>query len=108
MLWYFLLSKENATWEQRIGSFFVACQGCGQAAWQLAFRLYQTEGSVASPATPYGFAVNERFQIRCATCGCGTTVGHPSTWVGALPAPFQQESYPPSRAVPQYVALTYR
>ena len=108
MLFYFLFSKENTTWEQRIGSFLVGCQGCGQEAWQLTFRLYQTEGSVASPATPYGWAINERFQIRCSGCGCATSVAHPMTWAPTLASPFQQEQYPPQRAIPQYVALAFR
>ena len=107
MLWYFLLSKELTAWEHRIGCFFLTCKMCQKEGWQLTFRLYQTEGSALSPATPYTFAMKERYQIRCSLCGAATTVGHPQTWVPYLGVPFQNEQGPVNRAVPQYVALAY-
>jgi hypothetical protein len=108
MLWYFLLaSKELTTWEHRVGCFYLACKMCQRESWQLTFRLYQTEGSTISPATPYSFPLKERFQIRCTACSAATTVGHPQTWTPYLGVPFQNEQGAVTRAVPQYVSLAY-
>ena len=107
MLWYFLLSKEITVWEHRIGCFYLPCKLCQRDAWQLTFRLYQTEGSALSPARPDGFTMQERYQIRCSACGCATTVHHPQTWAPMLGVPFQHEQGPVMRGVPQYVALAF-
>ncbi len=105
MLWYLLASEQRSTWEHRIGSYMGPCNACRQQAWQLAFRIYQTKGTPASPGTPYGFAMNERYQIRCSACGAGSLTQHPSTWTQTVQ--FVQEYGPVAPATPAYVAMAY-
>ena len=100
-----LLSDDWAAWEHRIGAFHMPCRHCAQPSWQLTFRMYQTKGTKMSPPGPNDWPQNERFQVRCATCGAPTPVHHPSTWVQQLGVPFQQESYPVTSATPAYFAL---
>jgi hypothetical protein len=107
MLWYFLLSEQFTTYEHRIGSFCVPCKLCQREAWQLTFRMYQTKGSHANPAGPYGVPHNERFQIRCSACGAATAVHHPSTWAPALGQGFVPEQGAVSIGIPAYVALAF-
>ncbi|HSQ67193.1 MAG TPA: hypothetical protein VLM85_28445 [Polyangiaceae bacterium] len=106
MLFYLLASDQYSTWEHRVGSYPLPCNACRQQAWQLVFRIYQTKGTPAAPGTPYGFAMNERFQTRCSTCGVATLVNHPTTWVHSV-AGWVQEWGPVTPASPQYVALAY-
>lgn len=107
MLWYFLLKDKYTTYEHRIGSFCVPCKMCQREAWQLCFRMYQTKGSEASPAGPYSFPYNERYQIRCSACGAATLVHHPSTWAPALGAAWVNEQGPVTPGTLQYVGLVF-
>jgi hypothetical protein len=102
---YLLLSDDYAAWEHRVGSFFTTCPHCRQQAWQLTFRMYQTRGTMAQPPGPYDAPMNERFQIRCATCGGATQVNHPQTWVPTLGTTFNQENHAVTKATPAYFAI---
>jgi hypothetical protein len=103
-----LLNKTPTAWEHRIGSFRATCTHCRQEQWQLLYRLYHTEGSTMSPATPYGFVVGvERFQVRCSTCFGATSAGHPSTWAPQMGPGFVNENFPATAANPQYLRMAF-
>jgi hypothetical protein len=106
VLIYLLTAEQLATWEHRVGSYPFTCAMCRQQSWQLVFRIYQTKGTAASPGTPYGYAVNERFQARCSVCATATLVAHPTTWVQGVQG-WVQEWGPVGPGTPQYVALAY-
>jgi hypothetical protein len=101
----FLFSVANhyTSYEQRIGSFHVACPSCHQPAWQLAFRMFQIRGHNVMHQPE----INERFQIRCSACGTASSTLHPSLWVPQLTTPFNAEEHPAVPATPAYAALVY-
>lgn len=105
MLYYFF-SEQRSTWEHRVGSYVYACGTCRQQAWQHVFRVYQTHGTPASPGTPLGPVLAERFQTRCSSCGTAASVAHPSTWAATVQG-WVQEWGPAGPGTPRYVALAY-
>jgi len=107
MLWFLLLNEELRAWEQRVGAWVARCQTCQQNCWQLTFRIWRTKGSGLNPASPFGFAYGEAYQVRCSACGVAAMVGNPSQWVPPLGTAWQNESYPPMMANPRYMQMVF-
>ena len=107
MIWFLLLNEEFRVWEQRIGAWQAECQTCRRPGWQLVFRIWRTKGSAMNPASPYGYAYNECYQVRCSLCGAGTMTGHPAQWVPSLGPAYTYENLPPVFGTPQYTSMAY-
>lgn len=108
MLWFLLLNEELRAWEQRVGAWRARCQTCQQDAWQLTFRIWRTKGSGLQPATPWGYAYGEAYQVRCSGCGVAAMVGHPNQWVPPLGNAFVWENqYPPTQANARYMQMVF-